>query len=428
MKILYFIIGLSFLIFFHEFGHFLAAKLFGVYVYEFSLFMGPKLFQFKIGETKYTLRLLPIGGYCSMAGENDTQSEQNKKEEQKEADKKQEELPEVPFERTMQGIVWWKKILIMLAGPVFNIVLSLVLTYMYAQFTPSSHEMTINTTAFGETNINETVDINYIDVIYSDAYGNFIAGAMNNDVYHYYNVAKVYEGSYNYLADYVKNNKVYQVTTEFVGYEVGEYLTFETYDSLTEEIKANVTEKDAPTTVYQLIRLNRTSEGYEYVLERPITYTLNEDNTITEYDSLENLGIVSNNKLLHFGEALGYTFKIEGKMTIEIYKALGKLFTKDGLEQVSGVIGMYEISTSFIDDGFMYFMYFLAMISINLGIMNLLPFPALDGGQIVLNLVAVATKKKVSPKLESILNIVGFVILMGLILVITISDVFKYLI
>ena len=71
MGIVYFIVALSLLVAIHEFGHFICAKLFNVYVYEFSLFMGPKLIQVKKGETKYTLRLLPIGGYCSMAGEQD---------------------------------------------------------------------------------------------------------------------------------------------------------------------------------------------------------------------------------------------------------------------------------------------------------------------------------------------------------------------
>ena len=81
--LLFFILGLALLVGFHEFGHFLAAKIFNVYVYEFSLFMGPKLFQLQIGETKYTLRLLPIGGYCSMAGEEDSQAKKNREENEK---------------------------------------------------------------------------------------------------------------------------------------------------------------------------------------------------------------------------------------------------------------------------------------------------------------------------------------------------------
>ena len=128
LTILYFIIGLSILILFHEFGHFICAKIFGVYVYEFSLFMGPKLFQFKKGETKYTIRLLPIGGYCSMAGEEDEQSERN--EEELASENKEEKL-NIPVERTLVGIKGWKKIIIMAAGGLTNIILCFFLLLIY---------------------------------------------------------------------------------------------------------------------------------------------------------------------------------------------------------------------------------------------------------------------------------------------------------
>ena len=109
MTLIWFILGLSVLIFIHELGHFTFAKLFGVYVYEFSLFMGPKLLQRKGKETKYTLRLLPIGGYCSMAGEQDQQSQRNDEEVDK-------DKINVPFERTINGVSWWKKFVILAAG------------------------------------------------------------------------------------------------------------------------------------------------------------------------------------------------------------------------------------------------------------------------------------------------------------------------
>ncbi|MDD4584503.1 MAG: site-2 protease family protein, partial [Bacilli bacterium] len=116
MTLIWFILGLSVLIFIHELGHFTFAKLFGVYVYEFSLFMGPKLLQRKGKETKYTLRLLPIGGYCSMAGEQDQQSQRNDEEVDK-------DKINVPFERTINGVSWWKKFVILAAGATFNIIL-----------------------------------------------------------------------------------------------------------------------------------------------------------------------------------------------------------------------------------------------------------------------------------------------------------------
>ena len=73
-------------------------------------------------------------------------------------------------------------------------------------------------------------------------------------------------------------------------------------------------------------------------------------------------------------------------MASAIYKALGNLFSREGFSSVAGPVGMYSIATTYMDIGFMYYLFFIAMISVNLGIMNLLPFPALDGGKIIITL------------------------------------------
>lgn len=114
MGILYTILLLGIIVSIHELGHFLAAKLFGVYCGEFSIGMGPKLFSFQGKETKYSLRLLPIGGFVQMAGETDSGIEGVVEE-------------DVPFERTIKGIARWKQIVIMLAGIFMNFILAWVL-------------------------------------------------------------------------------------------------------------------------------------------------------------------------------------------------------------------------------------------------------------------------------------------------------------
>ena len=98
MSILFSILLFSFLIFIHEFGHFIAAKLSGVKVNEFSMFMGPALVQWGKGETKYSIRCIPIGGYCAMEGE-DGDSEDP---------------------RSFQGAAWWKRLIILVAGSFMN--------------------------------------------------------------------------------------------------------------------------------------------------------------------------------------------------------------------------------------------------------------------------------------------------------------------
>ena len=105
MSVLFAILLFSFLIFVHELGHFLAAKLSGVQVNEFSMFMGPAIFKKQVGETLYSIRCIPIGGFCAMEGEDqDTDNP-----------------------RSFQKAAWWKRLIILLAGAAMNFVAGLLL-------------------------------------------------------------------------------------------------------------------------------------------------------------------------------------------------------------------------------------------------------------------------------------------------------------
>ncbi len=118
MTIIYFILILGIIVCIHEFGHFLFAKKSGIYVYEFSIGMGPRLFKWnrKNDETEYSIRLLPIGGYVQMAGED------------LEADKKSE----IPKEKQMQNKKWYQRFLTIIAGVMFNFILAIVLLFVIA--------------------------------------------------------------------------------------------------------------------------------------------------------------------------------------------------------------------------------------------------------------------------------------------------------
>ena len=114
MSIILFILILSVIVVFHEFGHFLYAKLYGVHVYEFSLGMGKRLWFFKKGETEYSIRLIPLGGYVSLAGES------------VEVDEK------IPKEKRLQSKPTWQRFMIMFAGPGFNFVLTTFILFVSA--------------------------------------------------------------------------------------------------------------------------------------------------------------------------------------------------------------------------------------------------------------------------------------------------------
>ena len=128
MTIIIFILILGAIIFVHEFGHFIFAKANGVYVYEFALGMGPKLISKKTKETTYSLRLIPIGGFCQLAGE-DTEIDKNNK---------------VPKDRTLQAKSAWQRFLIMFFGAGFNFLFAiLVLFFISLIFGSTSYKPVI---------------------------------------------------------------------------------------------------------------------------------------------------------------------------------------------------------------------------------------------------------------------------------------------
>ena len=116
INLLLFIIILGVIVFVHEAGHFMWAKITGVYVYEFAIGMGPKIWGFKKGETDYTLRAIPIGGFCQLAGE----------------DLDDDELKKVPKKRRLQSKSCWQRFLIMVFGPVNNFILAIILLFFIA--------------------------------------------------------------------------------------------------------------------------------------------------------------------------------------------------------------------------------------------------------------------------------------------------------
>ena len=137
------------------------------------------------------------------------------------------------------------------------------------------------------------------------------------------------------------------------------------------------------------------------------------------------LGVSSKLRDVGFFESIGLGFKEMNKNVKMIFAILGNLFTgKLSVKALSGPVVVVKEIGNQANNGLMNLLYFLAYISVNLGVFNLIPFPALDGSKLVTNLYEMITKKKVNKKIEEKVTIVGFVILLGLILLVTIKDVF----
>lgn len=365
-NLLLFLIALSLLIFIHEFGHFLFAKLFGVYCMEFSLGMGPAIFSKKFKkdpETTYSLRYLPIGGYVAMAGEID-------------GDEKEKEL-NIPYERTINGIKAWKRAIVVVAGVTFNFIFAIILIAIYI----------------------------------------FASGVSTND-----NRINIENNSIAYNAGLRTNDKILEVTSNII--KENENIIYSSCIDNTcsintiSELVAIVNEQmpnSANKTQELTIKYSRNNELNTITLTRTF-------DTSTEVAQIYGLSTMVETP--GFFEGLGLTFKTFGKIIVLMFEAIGSLFTKDGFDQVGGPVQVYTVSAQMASEGFLSYIWFLAIISVNLGFFNLLPIPGLDGARFYLSLGETITNKKFNPKIESYINMVGMFFLFGLMILVTIKDIF----
>ena len=307
INIIVFILILGIVVLIHEFGHFITAKSFGVYCSEFSIGMGPKLFSKKIGETEYEIRALPIGGFVSMAGE---------------ADNEIEEFKDVPFERTINGISCWKKVVVFLAGVFMNFILSIVILIGVYSFI----EVQDNTPVIGSVSDNGPA---------------MMAGIEAGD----------------------------RITK--IAYDGEEYI-IGSYDDI-REVMGKIESDDKTVTVeVELVRDSKT-----------LTKQVNAQ--YSEESGMFILGVISGTRQLSFFEAVNYAFDQFKTLSLLIFTTLGQLFTDttNTIGQLSGPAGIYSTTAQITATGSIsQLLIFLALISTNVGIFNLLPIPGLDGCQV----------------------------------------------
>lgn len=345
MTLIYFILILGLTVFIHELGHFIFAKKNGVYCYEFSLGMGPKLFSFrrKNDETVYSLRLLPIGGYVQMAGE---EIEEDKK---------------IPREKQMQSKSVWQRFTIVVAGAFNNFVLGIVLLFLLGLFYGSPETKPY----IGK------VDTNY------NAYK-----------------VNVREGDLIKKINGKKVSSIDDVMLEFQLVEKGSSMKFLLVDK----------------------------DGKEKNVIVPPTKVTNDDG---EDSYVYGIGLT--NKINKgFVNSIKYSFSKFSSIFRSMFKVIGNLFTGNlGINSLSGPVGIYNVVGEQSKQGFENVIYLCAYISINVGFVNLIPFPAFDGGRALFLLIEKIRRKPISQKTENIIHSVGFILLMILIVVITINDIIR---
>ena len=342
MTLIYFIIILGLIVLIHEFGHYFFAKRAGIYVYEFSIGMGPRIFKWsrKDDETEYSIRLIPIGGYVQMAGEE------------------VEDDPNVPKEKKFLVKTFGQKFMTVIAGIMNNFLLAIILLFFLALFNGAAQNKAI------------------VGVVSKDMPA-YSAGLQEGDRIVKLNGKDTSNFDVFALELQVNSGKTITLTVD--------------RDGQMKDVKIS------PKKV-----MEDGKEAYKYGF------------AITdEYKTGFFAAIVY---------AFSKTFSLLYQMVLTIiYLITGSL----GLKSFSGPVGIYNIVGQAASTGFWSLVSLTALLSVNVGFINLLPLPAFDGGRLLFIIIEKITGKKVSPKLENTIHSIGFFLLMALMILITYNDIIR---
>ncbi len=363
MKWLYGLLCLFFLILFHEFGHFLAAKLFGVKVESFSVGFGPILIHKKIHGTDYRLSLFPLGGYCGMKGEKDFQNAIEAK------------LPQIEAEKdSLYGIHPLKRALIGFAGPFFN--------FLFA----------------------------------------FIAYSLISGIGYKY---------YTYSNSILINENITSSVAKDAGLESGDIIT-SINGKVTNDFSDLIQEISVRPDEDLILTVDRNGQNLSFNLHSEMDKATGSGKIGIAADTSKILEKES--KKYSFFPALGHGFLESCNSVLLTIKSIGLLFKGVDLDNaVSGPARVTEMLGTTVKEGFsaglkqglIALLSLMAIISISLFIMNLLPIPILDGGLILIAIIEFVFHKKINPKIQYYIQFIGLAFI-ALLFIIGLQGDIKY--
>lgn len=396
----------------HEFGHFLFAKLFKMTVNEFSIGFGPKIVSWGKKETKYFLRWIPLGGYVAIEGEEGASKDEN----------------------AFSNKAPWKRIVVLVAGVLFNAILA------------SAIFMGVNLSS--KTYGTKVYDLKQDSPAY-------IAGIREGDeivkigdkVTHIYQDVALYDDikSNDVEVKYIREGKEYTTVLKDVVEDIGYMGVYFDTSKLDENGKVlayvQMVEPGMPASNGKIkaddliLKVDGEDVKYSEQVSNLIAKRANKeveivvlrgDEEVTlkvtpESKKSINLGFVS----FEQEKTTFATAYYKSISTIEqIVGSYVDLFRgKVKVTQLSGIVGIGEVISK--TEGLKDFLSTMGMISLAVGIANILPFPPLDGGKVVLVLIEWISRKKVSEKVEIILSYIGFGLLIALTIYVTINDIIR---
>ena len=426
------------IIFFHEGGHFITAKKSGVKVNEFALGMGPNLFSFTKGETTYSFRLFPIGGYCAMEGED--QDSDNP--------------------RAFNNAKIWKRMIIIIAGAVMNILLGFVLMFIIVVQQPTFASTTVD--AFQPNSYTANSGLQE---------GDQIIKLNNYDIWNYRDFAfamgtmKCVEVDGDSLNIY-KEDCTNELTSLYLSITDDTSLSEDKLISINEQFQKNcseinkvTTKEDANKALEQGYKdLNKLVGITEYTIPKiEIKETRQRFRTdvtvirdgkqveLKDVDFFTTLNPETNKPEIrwdffvkpiekNFSTVITETCSQTVSVARMVWASLAGLVTGQfGFNEVSGPVGITNAITQVAAEGLERsfldavnnIILVMVIITVNLGIFNMLPFPALDGGRFVLLLIEGIFRKPIPRKIEAAINGAGLAILFLFMILVTFKDIWQ---
>lgn len=401
---------LGFLILIHEGGHFLVAKACKIKVNEFAIGFGPTIWKKQGKETKYAIRLIPLGGFVSMEGE-----EQRK-----------------DTERSFSNASIPKRISVVVAGALVNIIFGLIVYFSLTAVTGNHISNIVDTTISTNESINfqsgdEIIKLNNkkirtksdIDEVMKNINGNNITALIkrNNQIQEItvspIEIKTKVTGIY--LSANGKGNnatRIIQIDENSSAYESGLKVN---------DIILKVNDIDVVGNQSKIIeQINENKEKLKFTIERDSQQI--EIEVKPKEEPKYYLGITLKKAEKNFINNVYYGFWETNEFLLSIFDNLKMLFTgKVGVDQMVGPVGISNIVSK--TEGFKEYIYMLALISLSLGITNLLPIPALDGGKLLLLILEAIRRKPLKEEVELSIQLLGFTILIAFSIFITYRDI-----